>query len=104
MKKRKMQGFDSHGMVLCAKTDGKVEFVAPPEGAKPGDRVVLEDLDCKEFDVLTPAQVKKKKVWETIAPQLKTGPGGVACFGGKKLVVGGEVCKAPTIGEGAPIS
>ena len=91
-------------MVLCAKTEGKVEFVDPPAGAKPGERVFLEDLDCTAFDVLTPAQVKKKKVWESIAPQLKTGPDGVACFGGKKLVVGGEVCKAPTVGEGAPIS
>ena len=49
MKKRKMQGFNSFGMVLCAKTDGKVEFVSPPDGAKPGDRVVLE---CRDERVL----------------------------------------------------
>ena len=41
-----MQGFESQGMVLCAKSaDGaKVEFVAPPAGAAPGERVLLEGV------------------------------------------------------------
>jgi aminoacyl tRNA synthase complex-interacting multifunctional protein 1 len=46
---RKLVGFKSHGMVLCASKvgeDGKerVEFIDPPAGAKPGDRVFGEGL------------------------------------------------------------
>lgn len=46
---RKLVGFKSHGMVLCAakvQEDGseKVEFVEVPADSKPGDRIVGEGL------------------------------------------------------------
>ena len=58
LKARKLQGFASAGMVLCAKekTDGgeKVEFVDPPAGAKVGEKITFEGL---AGDPVTPAPV-----------------------------------------------
>ena len=47
LKARKLVGFPSHGMVMCAvNEDGsKVEFVEPPEGAEIGERVMVEGFD-----------------------------------------------------------
>ena len=46
---------------LCAKIDGKVEFIEPPKDAKIGDRLVPESYSggSKPF---VPNQVKRKKV------------------------------------------
>ena len=47
LKSRKLVGFPSHGMVMCAaNADGsKVEFIVPPENAKVGERVMVEGFD-----------------------------------------------------------
>lgn len=65
-----MRGVKSFAMVLCATTaEGKVEFVTPPEGSQPGDRIFFEGFEGQEPEaVLNP----KKKIWETIQPGLKT--------------------------------
>jgi phenylalanyl-tRNA synthetase alpha chain len=44
LKERKLVGFPSHGMVLCASSaDGsKVEFIEPPADAKIGERVMVD--------------------------------------------------------------
>ena len=41
LKPAKMRGIMSHAMVLCASNEdhGKVEFLCPPEGSQPGDKV-----------------------------------------------------------------
>ena len=45
LKPRKLQGFESNGMVVCAvAADGKSEFIEPPEGAAPGERVYCEGV------------------------------------------------------------
>jgi tRNA-binding EMAP/Myf-like protein len=43
LKPRKLAGFMSNGMVLCASTDDKstIELVRPPEGSKVGERIQL---------------------------------------------------------------
>jgi aminoacyl tRNA synthase complex-interacting multifunctional protein 1 len=47
LKPVKMRGVTSQGMVLCASAkDGKdaggIEFVSPPEGSQPGERIYFE--------------------------------------------------------------
>lgn len=56
-------------MVLCAKADGKVEFVIPPEGSKNGERIFIEGATGEP---VTSAQVKKRKVWEEVSKDLIT--------------------------------
>lgn len=47
LKARKLVGFPSHGMVMCASNEdgSKVEFVEPPADAKIGERVMVEGFD-----------------------------------------------------------
>lgn len=87
MKPRPMMKVESAGMVLCAKSaDGKttVEFVDPPADAPVGARIVLPGQEG--FKPAEPNYVGKKKVWEAVAPGLKTDAKRVVCFEGKPLV------------------
>ena len=47
LKTRKLVGFPSHGMVLCAASEdgSKVEFIEPPADAKIGERVMVDGFD-----------------------------------------------------------
>ncbi len=38
----RMRGILSQAMVMCAKLDGKIEILTPPEGSQPGDLVEFE--------------------------------------------------------------
>ena len=73
LKPRELAGYNSHGMVLCASSAGKdkVEVVDPPAGAKVGERVTFEGVEG-DFAPFAPNQVSKKKVFEAVAPNLKT--------------------------------
>jgi len=67
LKSRKLAGFASNGMVLCATApgeNGKVEFVEPPEGAQPGERVRFAG---HEGPAAEPNRVDKKKVRRSLA-------------------------------------
>ena len=99
LKAAKLANFKSHGMVLCAKSeDGVVEFVDPPAGSKPGDRVVAEG---HEGPAATPAAMKKKKIWPAMAVDLKTNSDRVATYKGVPLKVGDVgVCVAPSVVNG----
>ncbi|KRT79512.1 tRNA synthetase, partial [Oryctes borbonicus] len=71
LKPAKMRGIESQGMVLCASLDDpkRVEPLIPPEFAKPGDRVIIENYETgTPDDVLNP----KKKVWEKLQVDFKT--------------------------------
>lgn len=83
-----------------AQGDGKVELVTPPIGSKIGERVFIEGLTG---EAVTSAQMKKKKVWETVAEELKTGEGGVATWSGQVLQTSAGACSVATL-VGAPIS
>lgn len=59
----------------------------PPAGAAIGDRVVCEGCDAGEPDAqLNP----KKKVWETVQPDLATTGDCVAAWKGNHLVIQGK--------------
>ena len=100
LKPAKIVGFTSNGMVLAAKGDGKVELISPPEDAEIGERVFVHGLTGEPA---TSAQVKKKKIWETVAKDLRTAEGAVATWNGKELMTASGKCTADSL-EGAPIS
>ena len=79
----------------------KVELVDPPNDAVVGERVFIEGLTG--FDALSPAQVKKKKVWDLVSKKLKTGEKGVATWDGKEIKTSVGTCAAASL-VGAPIS
>jgi len=102
LKASKIVGFNSNGMVLAAKSaDGStVELIEPPKDAQVGERVFVEGCSGEPF---SSAQVKKKKVMESVAAKLQTGAGGVAQWEGKNLMTSAGPCSAATL-VGAPIS
>lgn len=92
LKARKLVGFPSHGMVLCAVSDdGKVVFMDPPEGAEVGERVMVDGCDGEPA---TENQVIKKKMLDVIFPDLKTNADGVATYRGKALTTSAGACKS----------
>ena len=68
----------------------------PPADAAIGERVMVEGMDG---DALTPNQLKKKKAWEAVSPELKM-VGGVATFRGQPIVTSAGACTTPTVVEG----
>jgi len=93
LKARNLVGFPSHGMVMCASNADhtKVEFAVPPEGAKIGERVIFEGYDGEPE---AENKVAKKKMFEKIAPDLKTDETGEISWKGKKATTSAGICKA----------
>ena len=98
---RKLVGFKSNGMVLCASKigdDGQeiVEFIDPPVSAAPGDRIVGFGLSALP---LSAKQCDKRKVFETVATSLVVNVDGIASWNNIRLVAqpSGEFCTAPTL-------
>ena len=93
LKARKLVGFPSHGMVLCASTEdgGSVVFVDPPADAAIGERVMCEGFDGEPT---TENQIIKKKVLDKVFPDLKTDSSGVATYQGVPLTAGSGSCVA----------
>lgn len=89
LKARKLVGFASHGMVLCASSDEAVKFIDPPEGAAIGERVFVEGY---EGEAATENQVIKKKILEAIFPDLKTNEKGEAIYKGVPLSTSAGPC------------
>ncbi len=76
LKSRKLAGFASNGMVLCATgpgDNGRVEFVEPPEGAQLGERVRFAG---HEGAAAEPNRVDKKKVRRARSVGGRGGEGG----------------------------
>ena len=70
-------------------------LVDPPAGAVIGERLMIDGLTGEPAK---PNQVKKKKMWEAVAVDLKTNADRVACWQGKPLKCkNGGVCITPTI-------
>mmetsp|Transcript_9634 Transcript_9634/g.12724 ORF Transcript_9634/g.12724 Transcript_9634/m.12724 type:complete len:662 (+) Transcript_9634:235-2220(+) len=89
LKERKMLGFPSHGMVLCASGDDQVKFVEPPADAAIGERIFVEGF---EGEPATENQVIKKKMLDKIFPDLKTNADGVVTYQGKPLGTSSGPC------------
>ena len=93
LKPMNLVGFPSHGMVLCASNADHtaVEFAVPPEGAKIGERVTFEGFDGEPE---AQNKVAKKKIFQTLAPDLKTDENGMVNWKGAKSVTSAGQCKA----------
>lgn len=93
LKTRKLMGFPSHGMVMCASNEdgSKVEFVEPPVDAKVGERIMFNGF---EGDPATENQIQKKKMLDVIFPDLKTDGSGVATYKEVPFTTSAGVCKA----------
>ncbi|GBN87896.1 Tyrosine--tRNA ligase, cytoplasmic [Araneus ventricosus] len=77
----------------------EVEPLNPPKDSKPGDRVFVEGYESSEPDEqLNP----KKKVWETLQPDLKTSSSCVAEWQGNPLIAPSGVITCNSM-KGAPI-
>ncbi|NXJ61332.1 AIMP1 protein, partial [Rostratula benghalensis] len=94
LKPAKMRGVVSQAMVMCASSPEKVEILAPPPGAVPGDRITFEGFPGDPEKELNP----KKKIWEQIQPDLRTDDQCVATYKGVPFEVKGKgVCRAETM-------
>ncbi|KAI3424611.1 Methionyl-tRNA synthetase [Psidium guajava] len=99
LKPATMRGIKSQAMVLCAsnKENTEVELIEPPESAKVGERVTFPGFEGTPDDVLNP----KKKVWETLQPDLHTDSGLVAHFKNIPFTTSAGACKASSIQNGS---
>jgi len=90
VKKGPLRDEMSEGMVMCASDEAHavVDFVVPPEGAKNGERVSFEGFEGEPAAVLVP----KKKMFETVAPNLATDARGVACYRGVPFMTSAGPC------------
>ncbi|ODV84497.1 hypothetical protein CANARDRAFT_200595 [[Candida] arabinofermentans NRRL YB-2248] len=95
-----MRGIKSSAMVLCASNaEDKVEFVNPPIGSKPGDKIFFEGYDGEPEKVLNP----KKKIWETCQPNFSTNESFEVIYkqegkpDAKLINKDGQLCKNSTI-------
>jgi glutamyl-tRNA synthetase len=99
LKERKLVGFPSHGMVLCASnTDHSVvKFVSPPVDAKVGERVTIPDFNFEgeEGEPFPENKIGKKKVIEALSPYLVTNKYGIPEFLGRPFMTSSGVCTSP---------
>jgi aminoacyl tRNA synthase complex-interacting multifunctional protein 1 len=81
LKKRNLVGFPSYGMVMCASNADhtQVECMEPPANAKIGERVEFEGISGNPEPE---NKVAKKKIFESVAPDLKTNAEGVCVWKG----------------------
>lgn len=82
LKARKLVGFSSHGMVLCASNADHtaVECMEPPEDAEIGQRVTFEGYT--EGEPEPENKIGKKKIFEKVSPDLKTDANGICVWKG----------------------
>ena len=103
LKARKMLGFPSHGMVLCASNADhtEVKFVNPPVDAKIGERITVPDFDfeSEEGKPMAENPMGKKKIFDKLAPHLVTNKYGVPEFLGRPFMTSAGVCTS-SIAEG----
>jgi aminoacyl tRNA synthase complex-interacting multifunctional protein 1 len=78
LKARKLAGFASQGMVLCAETIDKsaVELLVAPEGSQIGDKVSIKGFEMHPLEVMNP----KKKIFESVVDDLVIDANGVAKY------------------------
>ncbi|BBN15558.1 methionyl-tRNA synthetase [Marchantia polymorpha subsp. ruderalis] len=99
LKPASMRGIKSQAMVLAASNADhtKVELVTPPEGAQIGERVTFPGYEGEPDEVLNP----KKKIWETVQPELATTEELVAVYKDVPFTTSTGVCKVASITKGS---
>ncbi|MCO5593790.1 hypothetical protein L7F22_047807 [Adiantum nelumboides] len=89
LKPRNMRGVKSNGMLLAASDESHehIELLVPSEGSVAGERAWFgTDADKQsQKDAATPNQLQKKKIWESVQPELKTSEERVAMYQGKPM-------------------
>ncbi|KHJ74942.1 putative methionine--tRNA ligase, beta subunit, partial [Oesophagostomum dentatum] len=94
LKPAKMRGVESRAMVMCASSPEKVEIMEVDQSSQPGTPVLCPPYTHRPDAQLNP----KKKVWETVAVDLKVCPEGYAVWKDCPLLVGGNTkMTAPTL-------
>eukprot|EP00559_Dactyliosolen_fragilissimus_P000570 CAMPEP_0184864776 /NCGR_PEP_ID=MMETSP0580-20130426/16085_1 /TAXON_ID=1118495 /ORGANISM="Dactyliosolen fragilissimus" /LENGTH=494 /DNA_ID=CAMNT_0027363695 /DNA_START=10 /DNA_END=1494 /DNA_ORIENTATION=- len=103
LKQRNLVGFPSHGMVLCASNADhtSVEFVIPPSGTKVGERVTFEGF---QGEPEAENKLAKKKMFEKLAPDLKTDDEGVVVWKDAKSITSAGPCVASKGMKNAQVS
>lgn len=93
---RKMRGIVSAGMVLCASSEGKgkVMLVDVPDKVPAGERIMFPGHDGPAEPVL---KKKLAKLYEDVAPHLKTDKDGVATCMGMPFVTSCGPCVCPQL-------
>ncbi|CAE7726538.1 yars1 [Symbiodinium pilosum] len=87
LKARKMAGTASEGMLLCASKRAdpedaeselaELKLVEAPADAQIGERIVVDMPDEEHGQAATPNKVGKKKLYEKVAPDLRTNQDGM---------------------------
>jgi len=90
LKPAKMRGIMSEAMVMCASTPEKVEILAPPSGAAPGDVVTVPGFEGAPDEMIKPTNKKAVSIFEQLAPDLKTNDNGEASYKGVAWEVKGK--------------
>ncbi|XP_059153104.1 aminoacyl tRNA synthase complex-interacting multifunctional protein 1-like [Physella acuta] len=94
LKPAKMRGVLSEGMIMCAVGAEKTEILVPPTDSVIGDRVTFDDYPGTPEAQLNP----KKKIWETLKPDVRTNEDRVATYKGAPFVIKGKgFVVAPTL-------
>lgn len=78
LKAKKLAGYESHGMVMCAETPDKsaVELLVPPAGSVVGDKISIKGFERNPLDQLNP----KKKIFESVVGDFKIDANGLAKY------------------------
>ncbi|KAJ7525817.1 hypothetical protein O6H91_17G068000 [Diphasiastrum complanatum] len=99
LKPATMRGIKSQAMVLAASNNDHtiVELVTPPQDAAVGERVKFPGFEGEPDDLLNP----KKKVWETVQPDLHTTEALVAVYKSAPFTTSAGVCTVSSIREGS---
>lgn len=96
LKPAKMRGITSYGMVLCAKEgekgseNEKVQLIRVPDCAQPGDIITTDDFLGENWNEPDSQMNPKKKIFETVQPDLMTNGDKIACYKGKPLLIKGK--------------
>lgn len=99
LKPANMRGVPSQAMVLAATSidGGMVELVEPPLGSQPGEKVTFEGYLGEADEQLNP----KKKVFETLQPDLAVGEDLVAKYKGVSFMTSAGPCKVKSAKGGS---
>lgn len=86
LKPAKMRGVTSEAMVMCASSPDKVEIMSPPKDSVPGDLISCEGFVRNPDPIMNP----KKKIFETVAPDLMVNDSLIGTYKGSALFVEGK--------------
>ena len=97
LKEKKLGGYPSHGMILCASTpDEKViEPLIPPEGSIPGDKIVFDGYEMKPVADINIS--KKNNPWTKVQPELTTDSSLIVNYQGRQLKTDKGAIRSKTI-------